>query len=63
MVEVNEKKIYRNDHFLTEQAMIQFIGWHNENGTCYRAYRIFNKYLIHIGGRFPYIHGSMGVPF
>lgn len=42
--------------------MIRFIGWHNDNGTWFRAYRVFGK-LIHIGGRFPYIHGSMGVPF
>ena len=43
--------------------MIKFIGWHNEYGTMYRAYRVFNKYLIHVGGKFPFIHGRMGVPF
>lgn len=43
--------------------MIQFIGWHNENGTWYKAYRVFDKWLIHIGGRFPWIHGDLGLPF
>lgn len=43
--------------------MIKFTGWHNEYGTMYRAYRVFGKYLIHLGGKFPWIHGSMGVPF
>ena len=43
--------------------VIQFVGWCCDNGTWYKSYTVFDKYLIHIGGRFPWIHGSLGVPF
>ena len=50
--------------YLLEKQGEQKPTWSEEDETsCYRAYRIFGKWLIHFGGRFPWVHGSMGVPF
>lgn len=42
--------------------LIRKEGYAYINGKGYRTYRVFGK-LIHVGGKFPFIHGSLGMPF
>lgn len=42
--------------------LIRKIGFAYINGTNYRTYRVFGK-LIHVGGKFPFIHGNLSMPF
>ena len=43
--------------------VVRFIGWCYDNGRHYRSYRVFGRYLIHVGGKFPWVHGDLGWPF
>lgn len=43
--------------------MIGKEGFAYINGTKYNTYRVFGRFLIHVGGKFPWIHGSLGMPF
>ena len=42
--------------------MIRKEGFAYIDGKGYKTYRVFER-LIHIGGKFPWIHGSLGMPF
>ena len=42
--------------------LIRKEGFAHINGTYYNTYRVLGR-LIHIGGKFPWIHGSLGMPF
>jgi hypothetical protein len=43
--------------------MIRKEGFAYINGTYYNTYRVLGRWVIHIGGKFPWIHGRKGMPF